>query len=526
MSDSDVNDETAGEGEGDGRSRRRRRTGRGPRRQGRAEESRDEVVEAAPAEEAAEAADLDDGDGDDEDDVEGDDGDEGDDQEGGGDAYEAAPAGGGSESRGEPQRRLDFRSLGELSQEKLLSFAKAQGFQFDSRWNKKRFLFEFYRSVVEKMSRGLTLSRGVLEILPEGYGFVRTQMAELDDTDVYVSQSQIRRFGLRTGDEVVGQVRPPKDNESYYALIKVEEVNGEDPARFVEDRAIFEKLVPLFPFERIRMERKDPKAIDVRLLDMICPIGKGQRGLIVAPPKAGKTTLLKSVANSITENHPECELIILLIDERPEEVTDIQRGVDAQVVASCFDQPVSNHIRVTEMVLEMAKRRVEMGKDVCILLDSITRLARAYNISVPSSGQTLSGGVNPHALYKPKRFFGSARKIENGGSLTILATALVDTGNKMDDFIYEEFKGTGNMELILDRDLFHKRLFPSVDIKLSSTRKDDLLLPEEMLKRTWVLRRVLASMPADEALGMMLKHLGRTASNAEFLASLNKADLS
>jgi transcription termination factor Rho len=423
-------------------------------------------------------------------------------------------------------QRLDFRSLSKISIEKIKELAKTQDFEIESSWRKDELVYHFYKFFVEKMSRGLTLSKGVLEILPEGYGFLRTHAAVLDDTDVYVSQSQVRRFGLRTGDEVTGQVRPPKDSESYYALIKVEEVNKEDPEVFQRKRLVFEKLVPLYPNQKIRMERKDPKHLDVRLLDLVTPIGKGQRGLIVAPPKAGKTTLLQSIANSITENHPEIELMVLLIDERPEEVTDMMRNVKGEVVASCFDEPVANHIRVTEMVLERAKRKVEMGRDVVILMDSITRLARAYNISVPSSGQTLSGGVNPHALYKPKRFFGSARKIENGGSLTILATALIDTGNKMDDFIYEEFKGTGNMELILDRELFHRRLFPSVNIKLSATRKEELLVSNEVLQRVWVLRRVLATMKPEDALEMMLKHLGRSQSNFEFLASLNKADLS
>ncbi len=419
---------------------------------------------------------------------------------------------------------LDFRSLSKVSIEKIKELAKSQDFEVDSSWKKEQLVYEFYKFFVEKMSRGLTLSSGILEILPEGYGFLRTHAATMDDTDVYVSQSQVRRFGLRTGDEVVGQVRPPKDNESYFALIKVEEVNQDAPENFVGKRPIFEKLTPLYPEQKLKMERKDPTHLDVRLLELVCPIGKGQRGLIVAPPKAGKTTLLKSMANSITENHPECELIILLIDERPEEVTDMLRSVRGEVVASCFDQPVANHIRVTEMVLERAKRKVEMGRDVVILMDSITRLARAYNISVPSSGQTLSGGVNPHALYKPKRFFGSARKIEKGGSLTILATALIETGNKMDDFIYEEFKGTGNMELVLDRELFHKRLFPAVNIKHSSTRKEELLVSDEVLKRMWVLRRVLATMKPEAALEMMLKHMSRTKSNFEFLASLNKAD--
>ena len=484
------------------------------RRSSRSEGAREKGAERDDRDEQAEADDRDQDSGDD----------QGDDDQGEQGGQDDRAQSGGTEQQKEA-RRLDFRSLSKISVEKIRELAKTQEFEVDSSWSKGELVFEFYKFFVEKMSRGLTLSLGVLEILPEGYGFLRTHAADLDDTDVYVSQSQIRRFGLRTGDEVVGQVRPPKDNESYYALIKVEEVNQADPEIFQGKRPIFEKLVPLYPQSRLRMERKDPKALDVRLLDLICPIGKGQRGLIVAPPKAGKTMLLQSIANSITENHPEVELMILLIDERPEEVTDMQRSVRGEVIASCFDEPVANHIRATEMVLERAKRKVEMGRDVVILMDSITRLARAYNISVPSSGQTLSGGVNPHALYKPKRFFGSARAIENGGSMTILATALIDTGNKMDDFIYEEFKGTGNMELILDRELFHKRLFPAIHIKHSATRKEELLVSEEVLKRMWVLRRVLSTMKPEDALEMMLKHMSRTESNFEFLASLNKADL-
>ncbi|PLX19069.1 MAG: transcription termination factor Rho [Candidatus Muiribacterium halophilum] len=365
------------------------------------------------------------------------------------------------------------------------------------------------------------MAKGVLEILPDGYGFLRSKTFTQSKEDVYVSPVQIRRFNLQTGDEVVGQVRVPDDPDKYRALTKIESINYLSTVE-AKKRVIFDKLIPIFPDEMIPLERKDGD-LSTRIIDIITPIGKGQRGTIVAPPKAGKTTLLKSIANSISENFPECTLIILLIDERPEEVTDIRRSTKAEVVASTFDEPITKHIQVSEIVLERAKRLVEQGKDVVVLLDSITRLARAYNLAIPPTGQTLSGGVNPSALYKPKRFFGAARNIENGGSLTILATALVDTGSKMDDVIFEEFKGTGNLELVLDRKLFDRRIFPAIDIKKSSTRKEELLFDPQVLKRIWMLRKVLDPLSPGEAMELLKKRIKETGDNLEFLLSI-KAD--
>ncbi len=368
--------------------------------------------------------------------------------------------------------------------------------------------------------QGLVLSEGVLEILPDGYAFIRTRSYVQNDDDVYVSPSQIKRFGLMTGDSLVAQVRLPKDDESYYSLFKIESVNGFAPEEARSKRRNFEDGIPVFPTDRFRLETSD-NDICVRMFDLICPIGKGQRGLIVAPPKAGKTTLLKNLANAIISNHPEVLMLILLIDERPEEVTDMRRSVDAEVVASTFDEHISHHIKVSELLLEKAKRHVEMGRDVVILLDSITRLARAYNISVPSAGQTLTGGVNPFALHKPKRFLGAARKIEGGGSLTVIATTLVDTGSKMDDVIFEEFKGTGNMELHLDRKLFNKRIFPSIDVKMSGTRKEELLMSNEDLVKVIALRRAIDDKSPQETVEMLIKSLSATKTNAEFLAMIN-----
>ncbi len=365
----------------------------------------------------------------------------------------------------------------------------------------------------------LTLSEGVLETMPDGYGFLRTRSYVQNNDDVYVSPSQIRRFNLMNGDTVICSVRTPRDNESYHALVRIEAINGLEPAR-AANRPNYEDLIPLFPTERFKLEDAAGN-ISTRLVDLISPIGKGQRGLIVAPPKAGKTVLLKHVANAILENHPEILLLILLIDERPEEVTDMRRSVNAEVLASTFDEPISNHIKVSELLLEKAKRHVEMGRDVVILLDSITRLARAYNISVPSAGQTLSGGVNPFALHKPKRFFGAARKIENGGSLTVLATCLIETGSKMDDYIFEEFKGTGNMELHLDRKLFNKRIFPCIDVKMSGTRREELLMPPEDLNKVILLRRLFDDKNSQEIIEMLVKGLQVTKSNADFLARIN-----
>jgi len=410
-----------------------------------------------------------------------------------------------------------------MSPKDLLRIGKENGLRLDPRMRVELMAYQCYKASLESCTKGVNVALGTLEILPDGYGFLRTKTYVIDETDVYVSPSQIKRFGLRTGDVVVGQVRPPKENESYHALLRVEAVNYIDP-EVAKVRPHFDELIPLYPTEKINLETEADK-ISARVVDLICPMGKGQRGLIVAPPKAGKTTLLKEIANAVAANHPEMHNFILLIDERPEEVTDMQRSVSAEVASSTFDEPISNHLRVSEMILEKAKRLVEQGEHVMILMDSLTRLARAYNISVPSSGQTLSGGVNPHALHKPKRFFGSARNVEFGGSLTILATALIDTGNKMDDFIFEEFKGTGNMELHLDRELFNKRIFPSVDIKMSGTRKEELLLPDDVMKKLWVLRKVFASVSIQEAVEILLKHLKATKTNAEFLTSLNKAEL-
>lgn len=364
-------------------------------------------------------------------------------------------------------------------------------------------------------------TEGVLEIMPDGYGFLRSSDYNYLNSpdDVYVSQSQVKLFGLKTGDTVVGCVRPPKEGEKYFPLIKVDEINGRSPA-YVRDRVPFKYLTPLFPQEKLNLAG-DHKNISTRIIDLFAPIGKGQRGLIVSQPKTGKTTLLKDVANAIAANHPEVYLIILLIDERPEEVTDMKRSVKAEVVASTFDEPADRHVKIANLVLEKAKRMVECGHDVCILLDSITRLARAYNTVSPASGKVLSGGVDANALHKPKRFFGAARNIENGGSLSILATALTDTGSKMDEVIFEEFKGTGNMELQLDRKISNRRIFPAIDITASGTRKEDLLLPKDTLQRIWILRKHMADMNPVEAMEFLKGRIEQTNSNEEFLISMN-----
>lgn len=358
-------------------------------------------------------------------------------------------------------------------------------------------------------------AQGFLEILPEGYGFLRPSQFLPSNDDIYVSASQIRKFDLRTGDMVSGQVRPPKDSEKYLALLRVETINGDD-ALTVGRRKHFDELTPLYPQERLTLETT-PNRVAARIIDLISPLGKGQRGLVVAPPKAGKTTLLKEIANSITSNHPEIILMILLIDERPEEVTDIQRSVNAEVISSTFDEPADNHVKVVEMVLERAKRLVEHKKDVAILLDSITRLGRAYNLVSPPSGRTLSGGVDPGALHKPKRFFGAARKVEEGGSLTILATALIETGSRMDEVIFEEFKGTGNSELILDRRLSERRIFPAIDVQRSGTRKEELLLNEDELDLMWYFRKTTNQLSSWEAMEHMIGEMRRTKSNSELL---------
>ncbi len=368
---------------------------------------------------------------------------------------------------------------------------------------------------------GVVLGEGVLEMMPDGYGFLRSSDYNYlsSPDDIYVSPSQIKLFGLKTGDTVYGSVRPPKEGEKYFALLKVETINGKTPEE-VRDRVPFDYLTPLFPFEKLNLVSRSDN-YSTRIMDLFTPIGKGQRGLIVAQPKTGKTMLLKEVANSIAENHPECYLMIVLVDERPEEVTDMERSVKAEVIASTFDEPAEKHVKVSTIALQKAKRLVECGHDVVILLDSITRLARAHNTVAPSSGKVLSGGVEANAMQKPKQFFGAARKIENGGSLTIIATALVDTGSKMDEVIFEEFKGTGNMELQLDRKLSNRRIYPAIDIVASSTRRDDLLLDKDTFQRMWVLRKHIADMNSEEAINLLLKNMKGTKNNAEFLTSMN-----
>ena len=361
---------------------------------------------------------------------------------------------------------------------------------------------------------------GILEINEDGFGFLRGSRLLPSQDDIYVSQSQIRRFGLRTGDRVSGQVRPPKDNEKFFSLLRVEAVNGVDPET-ARKRPAFDSLTPIFPLELIDLETQ-PNILSTRLLNLVAPIGRGQRGLIVSPPKAGKTLLLKSIANGITSNNPDMHLMVCLIGERPEEVTDMRRSVEGEVISSTFDEPVEDHTKVAEMALERAKRLVEAGRHVTILLDSITRLARAYNLAVPPSGRTLSGGIDPVALYPPKRFFGAARNIEGGGSLTIVATCLIDTGSRMDDVIYEEFKGTGNMELHLDRKLAERRIYPAIDIQRSGTRREELLLGEHDLRQVWTMRRMVSMLGGSEGTELMLGRLSKTASNAEFLATLSK----
>ena len=369
---------------------------------------------------------------------------------------------------------------------------------------------------------GVIMSEGVLEMMPDGYGFLRSSDYNYlsSPDDVYVSPSQIKLFGLKTGDTVFGAVRPPKEGEKYFALLKVDAINNKSPED-VRDRVPFDYLTPLFPFEKLNLFNS-PTDMSTRIMDLFTPIGKGQRGLIVAQPKTGKTMLLKAVANAIAENHPDCYLMVVLVDERPEEVTDMERSVKAEVIASTFDEPAEKHVKVSTMALQKAKRLVECGHDVIILLDSITRLARAHNTVAPSSGKVLSGGVEANAMQKPKQFFGAARKIENGGSLTILATALIDTGSKMDEVIFEEFKGTGNMELQLDRKLANRRVYPAIDLTASSTRRDDLLLDKDVLQRMNLLRVYLADMNTEEAMNELLKRMRGTKSNEEFLASMNK----
>jgi len=383
---------------------------------------------------------------------------------------------------------------------------------------KKELILEILKTQIEK--DGLLFAQGLLDIMPEGYGFMRPMHYHASKDDIYVSPSQIRRFELRTGDLISGQARAPKDNERYFALLRIEAINGEPPEAATE-RFHFDTRTPVFPDQRLILEtaRQD---VSSRLIDIVAPIGRGQRGLIVAPPKAGKTVLLKRMANSISKNYPDIHIFVLLIDERPEEVTDMQRSVNGEVVMSTFDEPAENHIKVSEMVLERIKRLVEHKKDVIVLLDSITRLARAYNLVIPPSGRTLSGGLDPGALHKPKRFFGAARNVEEGGSLTILATALVDTGSRMDEVIYEEFKGTGNMELHLDRKLAERRIFPSIDIKRSGTRKEELLFTSDELEAVWALRRSTNSLGTAELTELLLDRLAKTKSNQDFLKLIQR----
>ncbi|MFH0778450.1 MAG: transcription termination factor Rho [Candidatus Eisenbacteria bacterium] len=384
---------------------------------------------------------------------------------------------------------------------------------------KQDLMFKILEAQTQK--DGLIFAEGVLEILSEGYGFLRSPDYNYlpGPDDIYVSPSQIKRFDLRTGDTISGQVRPPKDGERYFALLRVEAVNFESP-ELAKEKILFDNLTPLYPHERIRLEEKSHD-ISMRIMDLLAPIGKGQRGLIVSPPRAGKTILLKKIGNSITENHPEVILIVLLIDERPEEVTDMERSVKGEVVSSTFDEPAERHVQVAEMVLEKAKRLVEHKRDVVILLDSITRLARAHNTVVPHSGKILSGGVDANALQKPKRFFGAARNIEDGGSLTIVATALIETGSRMDEVIFEEFKGTGNMELVLDRRLSDKRTFPALDINKSGTRHEELLMPPDELNKVWILRKFLNEHNSVEAMEFLVERMGQTKTNKKFLESMN-----
>ncbi len=369
---------------------------------------------------------------------------------------------------------------------------------------------------------GIVTAEGVLEVIQDGYGFLRSSDYNYlpSPDDIYVSQNQIKLFGLKTGDTVKGTIRPPREGEKFFPLVKVESINGRDPS-YIRDRVPFQYLTPLFPSEKFKLTGHAQESLSTRVMDLFAPIGKGQRGMIVAQPKTGKTMLLKDVANAIAANHPETYLIVLLIDERPEEVTDMARSVKAEVIASTFDEPAERHVKVANMVLEKAKRMVECGHDVCILLDSITRLARAYNTVSPASGKVLSGGVDANALHKPKRFFGSARKIENGGSLSILATALTETGSKMDEVIFEEFKGTGNMELQLDRKISNRRIYPAIDITASGTRREDLLVGKDVLQRVWLLRKFIADMNPVEAMEFMKSHMENTLSNEEFLVSMN-----
>jgi transcription termination factor Rho len=414
---------------------------------------------------------------------------------------------------------LDIAKLKEMNITTLVQVAKELSVVGASTMRKQELIFKILQAQTEKS--GLIFSEGVLECLPDGFGFLRAPDYNYlpGPDDIYVSPSQIRKFDLRTGDTISGQIRPPKEGERYFALIKVEAINFEPPDES-RNKIFFDNLTPLYPMDRIRLETTKDNT-SARVLDLLTPVGKGQRGLIVAPPRTGKTMLLQTIANSVSTNHPEITLIVLLIDERPEEVTDMQRTVKGEVISSTFDEPAARHVQVAEMVIEKAKRLVEHKRDVVILLDSITRLARAYNTVVPPSGKVLSGGVDSNALQRPKRFFGAARNVEEGGSLTIIATALIDTGSRMDDVIFEEFKGTGNLEINLDRKLVDKRIFPAMDINRSGTRKEELLVPKDELNRIWVLRKVLNPLSPVETMELIIDKLNKTANNSQFLASMS-----
>ena len=415
---------------------------------------------------------------------------------------------------------MNLKELKEKRINELITMAHSLSVEGASGMRKQELIFALLQTEIEK--NGQIYGEGVLEILPDGFGFLRAPDYNYlpGPDDIYISPSQIRRFNLRTGDTVAGQIRPPKESERYFALLKVETVNFEDPEE-AQGKILFDNLTPLYPEEKFNLETVADN-LSTRIMDLLTPIGKGQRGLIVSPPRAGKTILLKDLANSITENHEEVTLIVLLIDERPEEVTDMQRSVNGEVISSTFDEPAQRHVQVAEMVIEKAKRLVEHKKDVVILLDSITRLARAYNTVVPPSGKVLSGGVDSNALHRPKRFFGAARNMEDGGSLTIVATALIDTGSRMDEVIFEEFKGTGNMELYLDRKLSDRRIFPALDFNRSGTRKEELLIDSDDLNRIWILRKVLQPLSTIDAMEFLVEKIKDTKNNLDFLASMSK----
>ena len=413
-----------------------------------------------------------------------------------------------------PTAVMDLATLESKSLRELQEIAETLGIPGISRLKKKDLALRILEEQAKRS--GIEIKSGVLEIMPEGYGFLRVKNYLPSDEDIYVSASQIRRFRLRTGDTIIGQVRPPKEGEKYRSLLHIEAINGLPPEEVAKGRPLFEDLTPVYPHQKLKMEH-GPQDITARMIDLITPIGKGQRGLVISPPKAGKTWTLKTIARGIMHNHPEVHLIVLLLDERPEEVTDMKRSVEGEVVASTFDKPPENHMRVADLVLEKSKRLVEAGRDVVVLIDSLTRYSRASNLTVTPSGRSLSGGLDPAALYRPKRFFGAARKIEGGGSLTVIGTILVDTGSRMDEMIYEEFKGTGNMDLFLDRSLAERRIFPAIDIRRSSTRHEELLLSPEELKAVWHLRRILHALDSAEATLLLIDRLRNTKSNEEFL---------